>query len=172
GAAPAATPKTAVESAVLVRFSSADAPDAVVRRCVREYSLQAVFARDVAAAHAEGWITLTGLETPQALAGGVVDARPGRAAATAGLGQFIAIDGPEFTLRQVDIRRLIESLRAPARLTAVLNLNCAAPPVWSEERVAGPLFQESSRGSGAAEPVLDAIVERWADLAAEAPSLR
>src|SRR5207247_3158413 len=37
---------------------------------------------------------------------------------------------------------------------------------------AWPLFQEAGRGAGAAEPVLDAIVERWPDLAAEAPSLR
>src|SRR5207253_1871143 len=33
-------------------------------------------------------------------------------------------------------------------------------------------FQEPSRGADAAEPVLDAIVERWPDLAAAAPGLR
>src|SRR5262249_49478921 len=64
--------KTSAPVALSVPFAATDSPQAVVRRCLREYSLQAVFSRDLVAAHQEGWLTLTGLEAPLSLAGGVM----------------------------------------------------------------------------------------------------
>jgi transcriptional regulator NrdR family protein len=53
-------------------FSSKDSPQAILDDCTRTYTLQVVFTRDLAAAHADGLIDLGGLEAPSELAGGLL----------------------------------------------------------------------------------------------------
>ena len=57
---------------VLMRFSAGAPLDEVLSACVRGYTLQTVFARDLAAAQGDGLLTLTGLEAPCELAGCVM----------------------------------------------------------------------------------------------------
>ncbi len=104
------------------RFALADAPAAVIKNCLREYSLQAIFSRDLVAAHREGLLTMTGLEAPGELLGCLFDlagrglesthtegsswthSRRSGALVQALLdarlraGTFLAIDGPEYSL--------------------------------------------------------------------------
>src|SRR5262245_21049617 len=81
--APLPVGKASAPVALSVPFAATDSLQAVVRRCLREYSLQAVFSRDLTAAHQQGWLTLTGLEAPLSLAGGAVAAFTGMRGATA-----------------------------------------------------------------------------------------
>jgi hypothetical protein len=104
------------------RFAVDDAPAAVVHKCLQEYSLQAIFSRDLVAAHRDGLLTFTGLASPGELLGCIFDltsrglesgsgegqirspARRSGALVQALLdarqraGQFLAIDGPEYAL--------------------------------------------------------------------------
>jgi hypothetical protein len=150
------TPKAKPELVIL--YSPADLPGAVVKSCLRAYSLQAVFSRDLAAAQADGLLTLTGLETPLQLTSCLLEPPAPRAPA-AGLsgslveaitearhftGSCLAIDGPEHGLadpRQTAdyARELGIGLRA-AGLRAVVNLNSATPPAWADLLAEGPLF--------------------------------
>jgi len=104
------------------RFAADDTPATVVTNCLQEYSLQAIFSRDLVAAHREGLLTLTGLAAPGELLGCIFDltargqesgqgegqARPPSRRSGALVqalldarqraGQFLAIDGPEYAL--------------------------------------------------------------------------
>ena len=81
---------------------AAGAPlDEVLSDCARRWTLQTVFARDLAAAHADGLLTLTGLEVPGELAGCVLGP-PGEEGLLAAVekarrfaGDFLVLDGPE-----------------------------------------------------------------------------
>lgn len=133
----------------------------VVRECVREYSLQTVFARDVVAAQADGLLTLTGLETPEDLAGcgaqrpaaggwmeALVDARAlaGEVAAVEGLEYALEAAAPE--KRDVEgLARDLELGRRATGLSVVVNLNVARPPSWADELAAGPLFVAQRRSA-------------------------
>jgi hypothetical protein len=147
----------------ICRFSPSDSPAAIVRSCLRTYGLQAVYSRDLIAAHAEGLLTLTGLESPLQLNAALLEpvGNPEstiseaveRAAQTAGL--VLAVDGLEHSLAASgsmdtkvtaeQVRELALGLRA-ARLGAVVNLNCATPPVWADDLAEGPLFAAYRRG--------------------------
>lgn len=129
--------------------------------CLRAYALRRVFSRDLVAAHAAGLLTLTGLEAPLELAACVlgpqavgcgpwavgerlIDAiEEARHAA----GVFLAIDSPEYGLANCPqtpaeyARDLHVGLRANG-LPAILNLNCAAPPLWADDLAEGPLFAD------------------------------
>lgn len=129
--------------------------------CLREYSLRHVFTRDLAAAHAAGLLTLTGLEAPLELAACVLDPQAvgcgpwavgerltdaiERARHVAGV--FLAIDSPEFGIAHCPqtpgeyARDLHIGIKANG-LPAVLNLNCAAPPIWADDLAEGPLFAD------------------------------
>jgi hypothetical protein len=147
-------------------FSLDSTPAAVVRSCLRAFSLQAVFSRDLVAAQADGLITLTGLETPLKMNGYVLvpgavshmpDQSPGLELvevieqARRFTGEWLAIDGPEHGLalqaatseglstrfcRELDL-----GLRATG-LSAIVNLNSATPPPWAENLAEGPLFAD------------------------------
>src|SRR5207237_1297193 len=67
---PAAPPAAPAE--LVLRLAADTPPGEVARRCLEQYSLQAVFGRDLAAAHADGLLTLTDLEIPGELAGCVL----------------------------------------------------------------------------------------------------
>ncbi len=79
GAAPTdaeETPRPPVGD-VAYHFSTLDAPAAVARGCLREYTLQAVFSRDLLSAHRDGLLSLGGLDAPLELAGWVPGPPPG-----------------------------------------------------------------------------------------------
>jgi hypothetical protein len=126
----------------------------VSRSCLRAYSLREVFARDLVAAHRDGLLTFTTLESPRELAGCVLGAPTrcplGEAVFEArGLaGDYLALDGPEYGLSLVPggtpepadlVRELAASLR-PSGFRAVVNLNCGTPPGWADGLAEGPLF--------------------------------
>jgi hypothetical protein len=119
---------------VAVTFSPADPPDHVVRSCLRQYSLHAVFSRDLAAAQGDGLLTLTGLDTPLQLAACVAEA-PGSGAAD--LAPVVCVDSPEYTVSPGEAAHSI-----PAAPLMVVNLNCAQVPPWAKDGPAGPLFAE------------------------------
>ena len=161
------------------RFALADHPAAVVKNCLCEYSLQAIFSRDLVAAHRDGLVTMTGLEAPGELLGCLFDlagrglepgladapARTRRSGALVGAlldvrqrtGTFLAIDGPEYALTPfasaTDLAKNSGELGAGLEATglaAVINLNCAQPPGWAKEPTESPLFAAEHRSSPAA----------------------
>jgi hypothetical protein len=149
----------------LVPISLSSSPEAVLRSCLRAYSLQAVFSRDLIAAQADGLITLTGLDAPLQMSGGLLGPGTGtEATASSGLylveaieharqsfGQWLVFDGPEHNpalleggrARSTFVRELNIGLRA-THLSAVINLNAAAPPPWAGTLAEGPLFAAHS----------------------------
>jgi hypothetical protein len=158
GTAPADLPAPAE----LVLRLPADAPlPKVLEECRRRYTLRNVFARDLAAAHGDGLLTLTGLETPYELAGCVLGetAADGPALAealeaAAGLaGGTMALDSPEHALARKGVgpdavsefrRELGIGLRASG-LRAIINLNSELPPSWADDLAEGPLFGGTGR---------------------------
>jgi hypothetical protein len=154
--------RAAAPAEVVVRVP-ADAPlPALVQDCVTQYTLRRVFARDLAAAHGDGLLTLTGLEVPFELAGcvlGTPEAVPAPGLVEAlqearGLaGGFVALDGPEYALARAGagpaavaglLRELAVGLRATG-LRAVVNVNSAVSPSWADDLAEGPLFAGARR---------------------------
>ncbi|MFL5243831.1 MAG: ATP cone domain-containing protein [Gemmataceae bacterium] len=153
---------------ITIRLSVDDSPTKVLRDFARSYTLQMVFARDIVAAHRDGLLALSGLETPQDLAGCVLELPPPGKTLTEAffdarnhVANCVAVDGPEFLiseyLRSIRreqnelansivkrwwIRELAASLSA-AGLRAIVNLNNSSPPLWAEDLASGPLFLEN-----------------------------
>ncbi|HEV2947869.1 MAG TPA: ATP cone domain-containing protein, partial [Gemmataceae bacterium] len=144
------------------------------------FSLEEIFTRDIAAAHRDGLITLTGLETPFEIQGGTLQgwSKPLSLAlqdARQSVGQFIVLDGPEFgeasgtalpNMAPEDwVQDLLFGLRAQG-LRAVVNLNPAVSPPWAQSLAAGPLFDPNSSRLSAehwterAAAFLEALVSR------------
>src|SRR5262249_21861193 len=87
----------------LLRLAPLDAPSAVGKKCLSEYSLHIVFSRDLAAAHRDGLVTLTGLEGPLDLAACVLrprgdDLLEALIEARGLTSGWVAVDGPEYWL--------------------------------------------------------------------------
>jgi hypothetical protein len=154
----------------------------VLASCVRSYSLQSVYARDLVAAQADGLLTLTGLDHPSELEGCVLGPWPPESGASAGLadaveaarhvaGRFVALDSPEYVLARSagpDARTFTRELGVGLRisgLSAVVNLNANAPPLWDGELAGGPLFAGqpdgvvSERRTTLADELLNALRE-------------
>jgi ATP cone domain len=144
---------------VVLRFAAGAPLEKVLAACVHSYTLQTVFARDLAAAQGDGLLTLTGLESPYELLGCVLG--PPIASVTEDgvlaavekargfAGGLLALDGPEHLLAHSvkaakdEAREFAQELALGLRLTgmrAVVNLNCAAPPSWAGDLAEGPLF--------------------------------
>jgi hypothetical protein len=126
--------------------------DEVLAACREAYTLQTVFARDLAAAHAAGLLTLTGLRTPDELAGYV--ARPLRPQmnlaeaideASRLAGETVVLDGLDSVADSAGLEAALQSLRRAGR-TVVVNLNCLQPPPWADEFAEGPLFAAQRPG--------------------------
>lgn len=156
--APRAAAETPLPEIVL-RFAPGTPLSTILPSCVREYTLQTVFTRDLVAAQSTGLLTLTGLETPNELAGCVLgpplDAENGLIASLEELrrfvGHFVALDGLEHFLASQDrpsagafMRAFAAGLRRTA-LQGVINLNSASPPSWAGELAEGPLFAAQQR---------------------------
>ena len=150
---PSAAGRRAGEEVVL-RFAAGAPLTEVLPACVRAYTLQTVFARDLVAAQSDGLLTLAGLETPCELAGLV--AQPTEAGVLAAVeqarrfaGDFVVLDGPEQWLacsgraNAGEVRGFVRELATGLRLTGlrgVVNLNGVAPPPWAGDLAEGPLF--------------------------------
>jgi hypothetical protein len=172
---------------VVLRFAPTAAPVEVRDSCLRSYTLQTVFTRDLMAAHQDRLIVLDGLETPEALNTVAVGplsrtedlvARIEEAASVAG--QTLVLEGVEQALaahKRPSRQRLEEAARAFAanlelalRLTgrrAVVNLN-GSPPPWAEATSGGPLFGEqqetdASRLAQLADVLAESILEQGSD---------
>ncbi|HWG41639.1 MAG TPA: ATP cone domain-containing protein, partial [Gemmataceae bacterium] len=153
-ASPAAPP-----GEVVLRFTPEMPLSVVVPACVRSYTLQTVYTRDLVAAQGAGLLTLMGLDSPNELAdcvlGPPLDPAAGLIAAIEGLrrfaGQFVVLDGPEHLLASNDrtnVRDFARDFAIALRLTGlqgIVNLNCAAPPSWAGELAEGPLFAAQQR---------------------------
>src|SRR5260221_9356899 len=145
-----------------VRMDAVAPPHVLTRAAasipLSEISLAEVFPRNLVSAHREGLLTLTGLEHPFELAGSVLSPAIGPAgqgirealeSARESTGSFVAIDGPDYALAQLDgapaplaadySRELSAGLRATG-LSAVVNLNMAQLPDRLPDLGEGPLF--------------------------------
>jgi hypothetical protein len=144
---------SAASDRLMLHLSANAAPDEVVAECLRQYTLRTVFARDIASAHGEGLLVLTGLEAPGELAGHVlawpaagIGLLDGLEQARRSAAQFVVLDGPEFCLTSDDeaaARALAHDLELGLRLTrlhSVVNLNVATPPSSADDLAEGPLF--------------------------------
>jgi hypothetical protein len=142
-------------------------PDWIARQAVEGYALDTVFTRDVAAAHREGLLQLTGLEAPLHLAAAVLspaaDLPLAIATARRAVADWLVLDGAEYEAGQQPsalVRRMLPLLQATG-LTARVQLNCAEPPPWAQTTAQGPLFAEPpplSACSSNAEALLDAVL--------------
>jgi hypothetical protein len=144
---------------VVLRFTPGTPLSAVLPSCVRDYTLQSVFTRDLVSARGAGLLTLTGLETPAELAGCVLspplDPGAGLIAAIEELrrfvGRFVVLDGPEHLLAahgQPSVRDFARDLAIGLRLSGlhgIVNLNSVTPPSWAGDLAAGPLFAAQQR---------------------------
>jgi hypothetical protein len=172
-AGPAARPET-----VALRFAPADPLPAVLAECRRAYALGAVFTRDLAAAHGDGLLTLAGLDAPLELAASA----PALVAPllerllevrrhTAGV---VALDGVEYAPARSSrsdegaaggfVHELAAGLSGTG-LRAIVNLNVATPPPWTDELAEGPLFAgqhpgaDPTRAAALADLLLPALAE-------------
>jgi ATP cone domain-containing protein len=166
---PSLTPAPKAEG--VYRFALDDDPTAIKSGCLHSYALQAVWTRDLAAAHRDGLLTLGGLDAPGELASALLSPLyPDKGplalleALTAFPAQVAVLDGPEYGLIREASRRpkrlshawaereaavFQHELSLGLRLTgrgAVLELNGEAPP-WADEAVQGPLFASQAASS-------------------------
>jgi hypothetical protein len=142
----------------------------VLAACARQYTLRAVFTRDLAAAQEAGLLALGGLEAPDEIVSFVLPAPlPGDGWADAveearGLAaETVVVDGPEYGPNHAEdfVRQLSQALRRTG-LRAVVNLNTAVPPSWAGDLAEGPLFagqRRSQQPEGLAEQILHRLLE-------------
>jgi len=158
-------PDAKVERGIDVHFSTLTPPQNVLRSCMSEYSLAAIFGRDLAAAHRDGLLTFCGLEHPLRLLGRVCEfgEKANRIAGVEGLvdylwhvvsrasgeaGSMLVLDGLEHILARLQlepaaIAQVLAQLREASSMMDVnltLHFNCAEPPAWAGDSNRGPLF--------------------------------
>jgi hypothetical protein len=166
--------------------------------CLREFSLSEVFPRELVAAHQDGLLTLTGLESPLELAGcvlgggvrnqpvglGVIESvRQVRGCA----GELVAVDGPEYALLPLagdedrlaaEYARELRTALSATGLAAAVNLNGRAPPSWASDPAEGPLFAplrrppDDDRRRRLADALLAELLAPPADGEDDRPALR
>jgi hypothetical protein len=170
-----------------IQFSTTQSPATVVRDCLRQYTLNAVFSRDLCAAQADGLLTLTGLEHPLELAGGALDASTAQelagkvwqavAQARKRFGRFLVLDSPEYWLAGVSADKLaniwddLGEALAASELEGIVNLNCGQAPAWVDARITGPLFADKPPARGVPAECLDGLLA-WLSAARSVPHLR
>lgn len=164
-----------------IGFVPGEDPVGLVDRCVRHFSLQTIFSRDLAAAEREGLLELRGLDQPRQLAGMVLDSAhlEGRPTwkqawllAKTGCqktGHRLILDSPEWTLagaRLIDQREWIHGLFAAlagSRTSLAVQVATRLPPTWAQERALGPLFGREVREQDAEArwSFLSVLAEEW-----------
>ncbi len=109
--------------------------------------MQAVFARDLAAAHEEGLVALAGLDRPEELARLVVEPTAGADGWLTLLdspARTLVFDGPEHALTDENVVPWLQGLEqfcAATKRNAILNLHVVQPPAWAAGNPEGPLFE-------------------------------
>lgn len=132
-------------------LSADETPAKIVQQCLQEYSLNVVFSRDLAAAQREGLLTLTGLEAPEALAGGLLPwpdfPQTGFLEKLLGFrqqaGLTMVLDSPEWTSARHHPQTFCTELAAGLKATGLavrINLHCSSAPPWAVKTTQGPLF--------------------------------
>src|SRR5207248_3542251 len=127
-------------------FATSDGPRHVLQSVLRAYSLQAVFSRDLAAAHAEGLIALAGLDYPAELGRVVVDPRlppAGWLDLIDAPARTLVFDSPEYALTEEAAKPWAKNLDrfcAKTNRDAIVNLHTETPPAWMRAAEDGPLF--------------------------------
>ncbi len=157
-----------------------DSPAKVSAECLQTYSLQAVFSRDIAAAHANGLLALSGLETPHLLEAVVVDSpQTANASSPWSLGwsqardaarcaERLILDSPELLLANHG-HGWLEGFAAAAEAFgawSIANVRTSSPPNWAKEMSAGPLFEKAllpGRGKDAGAPEFPCDPPIWDD---------
>ncbi len=153
------TVESRTSSEIVLRFARGTPLSTVLPSCLREYTLQSVFTRDLAAAQSAGLLTLSGMEIPNELAGCLLGPPLNVHEVLIGsieesrhfVGRFVAIDGPEYLLasqRRLSTGEFVRDLAIGLRLTGlqgIVNLNSNAPPSWAGELAEGPLFAANQR---------------------------
>lgn len=179
------------------RYRLGDTPAEVRDACLRDYTLQGVYTRDLVSAHRDGLLTLGGLEAPEALASCLLAppfADGGRAGKlrlleelAAAAGRCVVLDGADCALAgnrpkragyawaEKEAGSFLQELSLGLRLsgrTAVLNLN-GEPPPWAAEVAEGPLFAAQNKsGSEGTANLGDALAEMVLQREAAYPRLR
>lgn len=159
------------------------APDRFVADCLEAYAVQAIFARDVAAAAREGLVRLGGLQAPASLSSLVLETPrfaelpwwlaldDWRAAG----GERWIVESPEWLctpqMHPALTPHLCEhllSLPMLAQRSVELHLNVAEPPSWSPAHSVSPLFASGEEEGSSQERsnFLDGLLERWKSLQA------
>jgi hypothetical protein len=165
---------------LLVPYSPEISSEELTAACLREFALREVYSRDLAAAHRDGLLTLTGLEAPFELAGSVLKPElplfATIAKARKETGSLVALDGLEYaagltpTSLAAHVRELALALESVG-LHAVVNLNCATPPSWAGDVIPGPLFADApAAASNSLRALTNELVE--ALLSAAAPAIQ
>src|SRR5262249_40422096 len=146
---PGAIPADHRPSVLTIPFTPEATREELSAACLRAFSLEAVFARDLASAHRDGLLTIEGLEAPFEMAGCVLEPASSAVEAVMEARQhascLVAIDAPEYGLTRrraaapAYARVLATALRCVG-LPAVVNVNCKLSPPWADEFVFGPPF--------------------------------
>jgi hypothetical protein len=134
--------------------SEASVIDQAGRRALEQFSLSAVFSRDVVAAAQEGFVVLGGLALPRRLQALVLPG-PLRAGVMESLqqarqlaGDLIVWDSPELLsssrASSADLAHDFDWAVRLSGLSAVVNLNIVQAPIWAGSIAGGPLFTEST----------------------------
>jgi hypothetical protein len=141
-------PAEAKRRELRVPFEPGEPPDVLTKRCLEEYSLRAVFAPDVAAAHREGLIRLANLHAPDRLSGIVLE--PTNLAESRAARDWI-VDAAESWTADADLVPTFcnaldeESRRSDVRIW--VHLHASVPPTPAVPM--GPLFAAAARSEAA-----------------------
>jgi hypothetical protein len=157
----------AVGRLVADRTSAAALTRGAAAAALQSYTRQSVYPPDLLAAEQDGLLHFFDADTPLELTGGVVQPVPpshrssgpgwveALEEARERVGQYVAIDGPEYALAALGWGRVIAAwvreLHIGLRLTglrAVVNLNCLTPPAWASVEATGPLFAALAAADG------------------------
>lgn len=131
-------------SGLTVRFEREQTPEEVVRACLEQYSLQLVYARDLASAQAEGLLMIEDLDAPRALPAAQLEmSSSGDGWET--LARHVVLEGLEWAWARESeaatsawLSSLQRSLRARGSLLEV-HVHVTQPPAWARA-LGGPLF--------------------------------
>lgn len=160
---PCAGQDSAARKEVSFTFCVDEHPDDVRRNCLEAYSLNAVFGRDLAAAHRAELLTLSGLKTPRLLDAVVVDPpsqeqcpSPWSLAwsqvqcASRRAARLVIFDSPEL-LFAAHGPAWLEGIHAAHQAhmrQIVLNLRMPTRPAWAKDIATGPLFGNTPAAPG------------------------
>ena len=137
-------PAEAKRRELRVPFEPGESPEVLARRCLEEYSLRAVFAPDVAAAHRDGLIRLGNLDAPDRLSGILLE--PTKSEETRAARDWIVDSAESWTVDADLVTSWCNALSEESRRSEVrvwIHLHASVPPTPAEPM--GPLFAAAAR---------------------------